>query len=100
VIRPAIRIAAGGGTVVHRRIGDVAAEQARDLRLEFEEHLQRALRDFRLVRRVAGQELAALNDMVDAGRHMMAIGAAAQEEGHVARDHILFRQSPHVPFDR
>ena len=78
--------------VVHRRVGDFAAEQARDLRLELEHHLQRALRDLGLVGRVAGQELAALDDVVDARRHMMPVGAAAEEEGHVARDHVLARQ--------
>ena len=30
----------------------------------------------------------------------MAIGAAAEEEGHVARDHVLARQRRHVPLDR
>jgi hypothetical protein len=36
----------------------IAAEKARNLRLEFEQHLQRALRDFRLVGCVGGQEFA------------------------------------------
>ncbi len=30
----------------------------------------------------------------------MAIGAAAEEEGHLARDHVLARQRRHVPLDR
>jgi hypothetical protein len=42
-----------------------AAEQPRDLRLELEQHLQRALRDFRLIGRVGGQELAALDQVID-----------------------------------
>ena len=89
-----------GRAVVHRRVRDFAAEQARDLRLELEHHLQRALRDLGLVGRVAGQELAALDDVVDARRDVMLVGAAAEEEGHVARDHVLARKRRHVPFDR
>src|SRR3546814_2535062 len=60
------RFPAGGRAVVHRRIGDVGAEQARNLALELEQHLQRALRDFGLIGRVGGQEFAALDQMVDA----------------------------------
>ena len=56
---------AGGRAVIHRRIGNIAAVQPRDLRLELEQHLQRALRDFGLIGRVGGQELAALDDMID-----------------------------------
>ena len=86
--------------VVHRRIGDVGAQQPRDLALEFEQHLQRALRDLGLVGRVGGQELAALDQMVDARRHMVAVGAGAEEEGPVARRAILPRQRCHMAFDR
>ncbi len=39
---------------------------ARDLRLELEQILQRALRDLGLVGRVAGQELRALDQVIDA----------------------------------
>ena len=78
------RLPAGGRAVVHRGVGDVAAVEPRDLGLELEQGLQRALGDFGLVGRVAGQELAALDEMVDAGRDVVAIGAAAEEEGHVA----------------
>ena len=85
--------------VVHGRIGNFAAQQARNLRLKFEQHLQRALRDLGLVRGVARQELAALDDVVDARRHMMAIGAATEKEWCVARGQVLARQRRHVPFD-
>ncbi len=94
------RFPAGGRPVVHRRIGDLAAVQPRDLGLEFEQHLQRALRDLGLVGRVAGQELAALDDMVGARRDMVAIGAAAEEERHLARDQVLARQSGQLALDR
>ena len=38
--------------------------------------------------------------MIDAGRDVVPVGAAAEEEGHVARDHVLARQRGHVPLDR
>ena len=98
--RHADRFPAGGRAVVHRGIGDLAAVQPRDLGLELEQHLQRALRDLRLVGRVAGQKLAALDDVVDARRHMVAIGAAAEEERHLAGDEVLAGQRRQLPLDR
>jgi len=93
------RLPAGGRAVIHRGVGDVAAVKPRDLGLEFEQYLKRALGDFRLVGRVAGQKLATLDEMVDAGRDVVAIGAAAQEEGHVARRDVRARQRPQLPLD-
>ena len=98
--RHADRFPAGGRAVVHRGIGDFAAEQPRDLALEFEQHLERALRDFGLVGRVSGEELAALDEVVDAGGDVMLVRAAAEEEGHFARDHILAREGAEMAFDR
>ena len=98
--RHADRFPAGGRPVIHGGVGDVAAQQPRDLRLEFEQHLQRALRDFGLVRRIGGQELAALDQMIDAGGNMMLVGARPQEEGRFPRRQILARQRGHVPLDR
>ena len=68
VRRCAISIAsrAGGRAVVHRGVGDLHAGQRRDLRLEFEQDLQRALRDLRLIGRVAGEEFRALDQVIDA----------------------------------
>ena len=63
-----------------RGVGDRHAGQRRHLGLELEQGLQRALGDLRLVGRVAGQELRPLDDVVDAGRHMVAIGPGAAEE--------------------
>ena len=94
------RLPARGRPVIERGIGHGAAIEPRDLRLEFEQHLQRALRDFRLVGRVGRQELAALDDGVDAGGDMVAIGPRAEEERHFARHEVLGRQGFHVAFDR
>ncbi len=86
--RHADRLPAGGRAVIHRSVGDLAAVEPRDLGLELEQDLQRALRDLRLIGRVAGQELAALDQMIDARRDMVAIGAAAEEERHLAGDQV------------
>ena len=83
------RLAAGGRAVVHRGVGDLHAGQQRDLGLELEQHLQRALRDLRLIGRVAGQELAALDQMIDGRRDVMAIGAGAEEERDRAGGDVL-----------
>ena len=87
------RLPAGGRAVVHRGVGDVAAVEPRDLGLELEQALERALGDFGLIGRVAGQELAALDQVIDAGRDMVAIGAAADEEGRIAGGDIGRRAS-------
>ena len=93
------RLPAGGRAVIHRGVGDLAAIEPRDLGLELEQGLERALGDLGLVGRVAGQELAALDQMIDAGRNMVAIGAAAEEEGHVAGDHVGARQRAELALD-
>jgi hypothetical protein len=49
--------------------------------LELEDGLQRALRDLGLVGRVAGEELAALDQRIDDDRAVVAIGARAEEAG-------------------
>ncbi len=68
-----------GGAVIHRGIGHIHAGQQGHLGLELEQILQRALRHFRLVGRVGGEELAALDQVIDRGRDMVPIGAGAQE---------------------
>jgi len=78
--------------VVHRSICDFHAGELGDLRLELEEILQRALRDLRLIRRVAREKLRSLNEMIDACRHMVLVSAGADEErqargGHIACSH-------------
>ena len=94
------RFPARGRAVVHRRVGDVGAEQPRDLRLELEQHLQRALRDLWLVRRVGGQELAALDQVIDAGGNMMLVRAATEEKRGFTRGEVLLGECGHVAFDR
>ena len=89
-----------GRAIVHRGIGDLGSEQPRHLRLEFEQHLQCALRDFRLIRRIGGQELAALDQVIDAGRNMVAIGPCPEEERHRPGTDILAGQRRHVPLHR
>ena len=88
-VRHQHRLGGGGRAVVHGGVGDLHAGEVRDLRLELEEILQRALRDLRLVGRVGGQELRALDDVVDRRRHMMAVGAGADEERPVAGRMVL-----------
>ncbi len=74
------RLAAGGRAVVHRGVGDLHAGQRRDLGLKLEQDLQRALRDFRLIGRVAGQKFRALDQMIDGRGDVVAIGARAEKE--------------------
>ncbi len=94
------RFPARGRAVVHRRIGDRAAIEPRDLRLEFEQHLERALRDFGLVGRIGGQELAALDDVIDAGRDMVLVRSCPEKERRVGCGKVLLAQPPHMLFDR
>jgi hypothetical protein len=67
VMRCAISTASAqaGRAVIHRGVGDLHAGQQRHLGLEFEQILQRALRDFRLIGRVAGEEFRTLDQMID-----------------------------------
>jgi hypothetical protein len=69
------------------------------LRLELEQHLQRALGDLGLVRRVRGQELAALDQVIDACRNVVAVGTRAEEERRTARSEVPRREAGHVPLD-
>ena len=64
--------------------------------LEFVQRLQRALRDFRLVRRVGGEKFAALDQVIDARRHVMAISARAKEKRGAAGGRVLLRQPLHM----
>ena len=71
------------------------ADHPRHLRLELEQHLQRALRDFRLIGRVGGEELAALDQVIDRGRHVVPIGPAPRKNG-TSPAAMFFAPSPHV----
>ena len=88
------RFGAGAGTLVHRGVGSLHARQQRDLGLKLEQHLQRALADLGLVGRVRRKKLAALNQMIDRGRNVVAVGAGTEKERHrtggdIARRHLV-----------
>ena len=84
-VRHQHRLGGRGRAVIHRGVGDLHAGQHRDLGLELEQIMQRALRDLGLVRRVGGEELRALDQVIDARRHVVLVGAAADEERHRSR---------------
>ena len=88
-----------GRAVIHRGVRDLHAGEQRHLGLEFEQDLQRALRDFGLIGRVGGEKFRALDQMIDAGRNMMAVGARAAEERHRSRRRVGARQRRHVALD-
>ena len=94
------RFPARGRAIVHRGIGNFDPEQPRDLGLEFEQHLQRPLRDFGLIRGISGQELAALDQVIDRGRDVMPVGPRPEEERCSPGTQVLPRQRAHVPLDR
>jgi len=70
-----------GRPVVHAGVGHVHAGQLGDHGLELENCLQRSLGDLGLVRRIAGEKLAALHQGIDDHRAVMAIGPCAQKAG-------------------
>ena len=88
-----------GRAVIHGGVGDLHAGQVGDLGLELEEVLQRALRNLGLVGRVAGEELGALDQVIDARRHVMAIGAGADEERHGAGGDVARGHGAEQPFN-
>ena len=69
-------------SVIHRRIGDIHRGQSRDLGLELENGLQSALRDLRLIGRIAREKFGALDQMIDACGNMMLIGPRANKKWH------------------
>jgi hypothetical protein len=72
----------------------------RDLGLELEQHLQGALRHLGLVRRIGRQPLGPLDHVVDRCRHVVAVGAGADEERAIACRHVLSRQGAHMRLDQ
>ena len=87
------RLGGGGRAVVHGGVGDFQAGEHRHLGLELEQILQRALGDLRLVGRVRGEELGALDQVIDRRRQVVPVGAAADEERHCARCDVLARHA-------
>jgi hypothetical protein len=81
--RPVTRHHHGFGStrrpVVHGGVGDLHACEFADHGLEFEDGLEGALRDLRLIGRVGGEELAALHQRVNDDRPIVAIGAGTEK---------------------
>ncbi len=73
------RLGQGRAAVIHRSVGGIHPGQAADHGLVLEDRLQRALRDFRLIRRVSGEKLAARSQAVNRGRYGMVVKTAAQK---------------------
>ena len=65
--------------VVHGGVCDFLPRQLAHQRLKFENGLQRALRDFRLIRRVGSEKFAALDDGVRHHGAQMIVNACAQK---------------------
>ena len=71
----------GGRTVIHGSVGNFHAGEFANHGLEFEDRLQRALRNLRLIGRVGGQKLAARNQRINDDRAVVGVGAGAKESG-------------------
>src|SRR5271167_812547 len=69
----------GSGTVVHGSVGDFLAGKLAHQGLKLEDSLQRALCDFRLIRSVRGEKIAALNDGIRDYGTKMVINAGAEK---------------------
>src|SRR5439155_25167822 len=60
----------------------------------FEDRLQRALRDLRLVRRVSGEKFSARDQRINDDRTIMVVGAGAEEGGESGS--VLGGASPEI----
>ena len=69
----------GGRAVPHGCVGHVLTGKLGDERLKFEDGLQSALADFRLVGRIRGEEFAAQQDRVGDHGTQVVINAGAQK---------------------
>ncbi len=85
--------------VPHRCVGHIHAGDRCHLGLEFEQILQRTLRDFRLIGGIGRQEFTTLDDVIDRGRNMVAIRPRTQEARHAGRAHVFGGHFRHVAFD-
>ena len=74
------RLRCCGGTVVHGSVGNLHTGQLTNHGLKFENGLQRALRNFRLVRRVRCKELAARDERVDDDGAIVIVNAGSEED--------------------
>ena len=84
------RLRRGGGAVIVGRVGNLHPREARNHALVFEDGLQRALADLRLIRGVGCCKLGARNHGVHHGRYEVLVGAPAQER----RGHAPLRVPP------
>ena len=73
------RFRCSGRTVIHRGVGNFHPGQLADHGLEFEDGLQRALRNFCLIGCIGGKELAARNQRVNDHRPVVQVRAGAQK---------------------
>ena len=94
------RLAARGRAVVHRGVRDLHSGQRGHLGLELEQDLQRALRDFRLIGRVAGQEFGTLDEMIDGRRNVPPIGARAEKKRNRSGGDAAIGDRRHRALDR
>ena len=95
VLRDEAGVGGDGRAVVAGRIRDVHARQLADRRLVLEDRLQHALAHLRLVRRVCGQELAALEHGVDDRGNVVVVDPRAEEADLV--DDVLGGELLEVP---
>src|SRR5581483_5735654 len=82
--------------VVAGGVRDVHARELADRGLVLEDRLQHALAHLRLVRRVRGQELAALEDGVDDRRDVVVVDPRAEERELLRRVRVPRRQPAEV----
>ena len=85
MLRDVTRVRGHGGAVVTRGVRDIHPGQLADRGLVLEDRLQDALAHLGLVRRVRGQELAALEDGVDDRRHVVVVDPCAEEREFTGR---------------
>ena len=92
-------LGAGRGAVIHGGVCHIHGGHRRNLGLEFEQGLQRALRDFWLVGRIGRQEFRALDHHVYRSRNMMLVGARPDKERTGRGRPVLGREIRHVALD-
>jgi hypothetical protein len=92
VLRDVARVRGDRRPVVPGRVRDIHSGQLADRGLVFEDRLEHALAQLRLVRRVGGEELPALEHGVHDRRHVVVVDPRAEERdlvSHVARGELL-----------
>ena len=92
VLRDVAGVRGHGRAVVARRVRDVHAGELADRGLVLEDRLQDALAHLRLVRRVRGEELAALEHGVDDRGHVVVVDAGAEERELLRRVDVPRRE--------